>query len=300
MARAPRVAGVCLLLLGAAASRADESAAPLSATQQELRQLERDRRSPGKESPGLKIDAPAIQAPGQSSLPVAPMRPLDQSELKKTKDAERSRSWLVNGVRELEKEEKEKSGEVTDVERRTQAIEKQLTGPMDQADPNYLLKRYDEQQKAKPVEARSKSVAADPLAPFLQNWLGNSPVRGQFFDRFTASKDGGNERAPDAPVGIALPGARGSPTEVQAVRDAGSRPPANPYLVDLPSSLPMAPLVPAAGDRTPATIAPLLPPPAATAASPTEPLLPTREPPKTPVLPTKPDAEKYFPQLKKF
>lgn len=299
-----RFAALSVLLLGAAAGRgAEPPAAPLSGTKQELRELERNRSGAGKDQPGgaLKLDTPTLPAPGQTVVPFAPSRTVEQMELEKKqqKALEKSGSWLVNGVRELEKEEKQKTDPAA--ARREQEQEQLRADPtekVDRTDPNYLLKLFDEQKREKTADAKAKpSTTPDPLAPFLQDWLGNSPVRGQFFDQFAKRSEPGTVEPALSPG--SAPGLRGPVSSAPAREPlAVDRP--NPYLTELPQlSAEAARPQPPANLSGPANTG-LGNVPVRTPGPVVDPAPPPRETPKTPPLPTKPDSEKYFPQLKKF
>lgn len=297
------VLGVVLL---AASVRGAETGAPLETTRQELRKLGGGQKpnSGPSATEGLRPSLPTIQTPGQESLP--PLQPLDPEKLEKEKkrQKEERKNWLVNGVEQLERKEKEKeTGAFVPEENKTDASS---TRSVDGSDPQYLLKLYDEQKKsadAQKAEMKPRhSPQADPLAPFLQGWLGNSPVRGQFFDEFVRKPEGtAAATGPSAPVPGGPARDRGFAPQQQATPPGNdiSRQP-NPYLAELNRPIqaePSANVLSLQNTLNPAVVAPatskpLVPAPDLLA----EPRQPERKPLPAPLA----DDKKYFPQMRKF
>ena len=256
----------------------------------------------------LKLATPALDLPSASSSFsqewLAKKTKEDRKREQQKKDAD---NWLVNGVDKLGRENAQGKGK-TPATAADQEADADVTAPgaVDASDPQYLLKLFDDQKKrpdAKPADAKVHATPApDPFAPFLQNWLGSSPVRDQVLDQFTKKNDagGGGAAMPAAVLDYHTAGA--SPvTTVAGGREApvGDKP--NPYLIELNTPV-AAKDLPASGNATPtldvsfsapdagkapATIAPLDPLPDARTLA--------KGPPPGPA-----DDKKYFPQLKKF
>jgi hypothetical protein len=304
MSRSARLFGIvgCAMIAGAGLWAANSG--PLEATKQELRTLDRQQRP--NEGPsateGLRPNLPAIQSPGRDALPAIQSTDPEKmdKERKRRKDAQKN--WLVNGVEQLEKSETQKK---SDGSGSTEELEVESARAATDDDPQYLLKLYDEQKKGedarKAEQSARRTPRSDPIAPFLQDWLGRSPVRGQFFDQFvrndSTTAGGGNylsaathtvtnrdPLAPDLPV-------ERSPT--------ASEPRTNPYLVPSTgpelgeprqinellgnSTGPVLQVAPLERSSLPAELTPV------------ENRPPERKPP-----PPLADERKYFPQLKKF
>jgi hypothetical protein len=291
-------------LLTSAAGGAD-TGAPLESTRQELRKLTGGQKTSSGPSAteGLRPSLPAIQTPGQDPLPSLPVADPEKLEKERKRQKGERKNWLVNGVEQLERKDRlqEAKGFVGDEDK----TDGNNTGSQDGADPQYLLKLYDEQkeiEEAHRPEAKSqRSLQADPLAPFLQGWLGNSPARGQFFDEFIRKpENAANAGSSFSPVAGASHDITTAPVQLtrDPAQDLAAKP--NPYLTEL--SLPMAndPVRNVASMQN--TLNPVVAGPSFD-----KPLIPqTVTPPEArqadrKALPS-PLAEdkKYFPQLKKF
>src|SRR5688572_21897273 len=180
-----------VVLLAAQAIGAEE-AVSLESARQELRQLESTQKSKaGSLVPDrVKLDTPALHLEAGTS-PAAAL-----AAERKKEDEQRARrlkqqkeNWLVNGVERLARE---------DAGIATTAVD-DSAGPdepmktADAADPLDLLKLFDEQGKGSATKesvAKPRTTPApDPFAPFLQDWLGSSPVRSQVMEQFRKSGD---------------------------------------------------------------------------------------------------------------
>lgn len=294
-----------ILLLAAAAAGAEEPAAPLAKSAQELKTLQRDQSTRNNGVANGKLSEGLPQMPGPTpgapllEMPKPPKSDSELKELKKKKDAQKN--WLVDGVDKLEKNSGSNSRRARDTKEAGIAGEEEEK--LDSSDPEYILKLYSEQQKEVEAKAGAKQAAtpqADPFAPFLQGWLGSSPVRGRFFDE--------SIRKPDASLGTVTPGGSPVPESNQVFSTgevAGSRRGAvveaqpNPYLagLDLPS------LAEAGGRQNSADLN-LGPMTKSTEVQPA--VLPGNSPPvaraseKKPLPSTLTQDNKYFPQLKRF
>ena len=291
-----------LLLAAGAAGAAEPEAAPLENSKQALKALQADQAAKNSAvTAGKLTDAlPAIDAPapGSSTLEFAPAK---KPETETKEKGDRPKNWLLDGVDKLERSAKAK-GRPADAAKKDVTAGDETEDNPDSSDPDYLLKVYTKQRQEADVKAAETRTAAathnDPFAPFLQDWLGNSPARGKFFDDFTHKGD--------TPAGLAIasgPSGPGSNPVLAAASDdnhgpaAGAAP--NPYLqnLDLPGAA-----GPAAGpNNQPATVpaasgVPAMPP----ATAPLDPPPAVQPVEKRPALLVPSDNEKYFPQQKKF
>jgi len=298
-----------LLLAVVQVAGAAEDAAPLEATKKELQQLQNAQKTKPGATPteGLKLDAPALNlSTTETNTPQQWLSQKNKEDRKREQQRKEAENWLVNGVNKLGHESTTGKGkeEAATADQTGQTDEHALGAP-DTSDPQYLLKLFDDQKKrpdAKQAEARLHATpAADPFAPFLQSWLGTSPVRDQVLDQYSkkSEADGGAL----APAGMPDYHATGaSPVVTVAGREPAGGDKPNPYLIEL-----NAPLLPAKDPSGGAYSAPALDvstlgpeasKPAATIA-PLDPLPDLRAPAKGPP-PGPADDKKYFPQLKKF
>lgn len=304
MHRTSPVALAGLLLAAAVAARGAEAppGGTLDQTKAELRQLQSDQRNKaGQQGGKLKLDAPTmdVQVAPDAASPEAWLsdKLKQERKLKEAKDAKKN--WLVDGVEKLEKEGSHAKDAAAVV---AKDVDGSQSAPhaIDPSDPQYLLKLFDEQKK--PAEGKASANKAttatpDAFAPFMQSWLGSSPVKGQLMDQFVSKTDNGG-----TPV---LPGDYRGPTGPAnapvAVHDAVGAPKENPYLADLNTPILTKEVAqdaaqlssggaPAASSEV-ARSAPVLPASA--------PAADTRERPKGPP-PSPADDKKYFPQLKRF
>jgi hypothetical protein len=297
-------AGVGVMLLGTL-SQGAESGAPLESTKAQLRKLESDQNTTTAPSPteGLRETLPAIQTPNQAGLPTLMISPSERSEKERQQQKQARKNWLVDGVESLER--KDRSDKLPAWAESETGSEGEVPGALERNDPQYLLRLYDDQKKTGTVRHSDtkpqRAAVADPLAPFLQNWLGNSPVRGQFFDEFVRKPDDGAAAGAVATV----PAPSNSLREVEQgvalegpVLNQGLKP--NPYLADLnPAGLPPpSGLVPLATNILP--FRPVDPTPGPAFLPGPGPSSDVRLPEKKPLPVPLADDKKYFPQLKKF
>ena len=286
------------LLLAALGVRADEPGTPLENSRQELKALKTGKTTHEGEAPAGKLrDAlPHLLAPGSGSMPVEPL--VSQKVESGTKGKKDIRNnWLLEGMDKLEKDSSSNKRRAKD----------RLTGAKSETadlnDPDYLLKLYRTQKNDSEEKAEAKQSMArrnDPLTPFLQGWLADSPGREKFFDEFI--------KRPNLGTGIS-----GTPTPAlqesvvdQPLTNLNSGGPdlrhaqggavpgqANPYLQGLDIT---ALYDTVSHDRQSAVPAmtqhPLM--------SFSVPEPPARQSEKRLQLPAQSDDQKYFPQLKKF
>ncbi len=287
-----------LVLLGVLGARADEPGAPLENSKQELKALQKDQTVHGAEAPVGKLrDAmPRLQMPDSGTLPVELSAP-QKSESGQKKKMDARKNWLLDGMDKLEKNPKAKDRNARD--KLTESKDEQA----DLNDPDYLLKLYSEQKKESDAKADAKQSTAnrnDPLTPFLQGWLSDSPVRGKFFDEYIKKPDMGAGVSGATAPALQESGATASFTGLDPGgpglrHEQGGTAPvqSNPYLQGLDMS---ALHDTAARDRQSVVPAGANPPPVSLA----DPGPPARQPEKKLQLPALSDDNKYFPQLKKF
>ena len=304
VARSSALAG--LLLVAAGAAYGAEATGTLDETKQELRQLQSDQKNKaGQNSDKLKLATPGTELQLQDSDSSAAWLADKLKKEKKLKEREKTtNNWLVEGVEKLEKEESETKG--TNNAGPKEAVTTQAAPhAIDQSDPQYLLKLFDEQKK--PADNKSTagksstSAQPDAFAPFMKSWLGSSPVRGEFFDQFARKPDGSAAGGSPVPP-VDYHGPAGS-----AVTPVGGRDPivadkGNPYLTELNAPI-LTKEVTGEATQLQSMGAPLLAPEAAGKGGPvllpSDPAPDNRDRPKT-TLPGLADEKKYFPQLKRF
>lgn len=288
---------------------ASEPDAPLQETTRELQALKSSKSSvevsqgqPTTDVPQLLITQPGSPPPAK---PVTGQRA--EKDISTTKS--RAQNWLVDGVAELEKKDQPMSAAKRESEQLEALMPADRDKPTKDGEPASLLKLYDEQEEKKEAKrelAEAEKPMDNPLAPFLQNWMSDSPVRGQFFDQFSQ----GNV-ASERPRGGEL--VSGGPLPVQNFTSGalapngsvGAKPseaPTNPYLAGFDSTGGYRPAVEAAikqpmpelnlsgfsgpgGPSTTPAVAPVAELPEAR---------------KKATRPSLADEQKYFPQLKKF
>lgn len=300
-ARSSVLAGLLLVAAGTACG-AEGAGGTLDETKRELRQLQADQKNKaGQPGDKLKLATPAIEIQAPESANASAWlsdKLLEERKLKEQKAGKKN--WLVDGVEKLEKESAQaKEGTATGTKESTTSDS--TAHEIDQSDPQYLLKLFDEQKKTtdgKSTAGKSSAPATpDPFAPFLQNWLGSSPVRGQFFDQFAGKPDsGGGTTSPGDYRGPT--GAGGGPV---APAEVASTEKVNPYLVEmnaplLPKEMTQeAPQLQSLGAPVPAPE----PGKGGPVLLPSDPAPDSRERGK-PALPGLADEKKYFPQLKRF
>ena len=309
--RATRPSALATLLLIAAgvAYGADAASGTLDETKQELRQLQNEQ----KNKAGQTAEKPKLGTPGMelqiqdSNSSAAWLADRLNQEKKLDRQKKTTRNWLVDGVEKLEKEGSRSRGPMTGVTKDGANDEASPVG-VDQSDPQYLLHLFDEQKKAtgtKSNRAKSSAPASpDAFAPFMQGWLGTSPVRGQFFDQFVKKPAGGGASG-GLTAGPADYRSLVNPANAEvapgAPRDSVVMDKGNPYLTELNQPIPAKE---GTGEATQLQSrgAPAIAPEAwkgGPVLLPVDPAPDARERRKTP-LPGLTDDKKYFPQLKKF
>jgi hypothetical protein len=302
-----------LLLAAIPAPAAAEDNAPLQATQQELRQLQSTQKNKTGDSTagGLKLSTPTLDVGSAERSAVQEWTTRQKQEQLQSEERKRREAgnWLVNGVEQLSKEETKPgttktTGEPADP---TEADGLNATA-LDPSDPQYLLKLFDEQKKhsdPKDTAAKVRSTPApDPFAPFLQGWLGTSPVRDQVMDQFKKGSEagglsgasGGSSTDFQPAAVVSSSGNRASLTE------AAQQAKPNPYLVELNAPVPSRDMLAGSSAMSAAgqgLASGTTPAPAPLTTPLLDPLPDNRAPAKGPP-PGLTDDKKYFPQQKKF
>jgi hypothetical protein len=306
---------VLLAVLTAAVMRADDPKAPLADAKQQLRQLQRDETTAksGTADPSLKGALPDLNATvqGREVLPAFGLDPnLNQKDKDKQRKKDAKKNWLVDGYERLDpKSDTGKPGEPNGLDATTDVKE----GQGDAGNQEDFIKLYESQGKSnggtgsrdkQTVTGNAHTLPADPLAPFLQGWLANSPVRDAALQATVVRSEGtpGSTEPPPPTTGIEAPmiTANVSATVLPGGGDAKAD---NPYLLSLtmpfltgnsPSSAPMFPV----GSPDSSMGMPAAKP---TAAGPADDLLTsTKSEPRKPPLNPADEDKKYFPQMKRF
>ncbi len=313
MHRPPPVALAGLLLVAAVAARGADAppAGTLDQTKAELRQLQNDQKNKaGQSADKVRLDTPTLdlQTTPDSGSPEAWLAKKLKKDRKLEEDKKAQANWLVEGVEKLEQEGSQAKDGAGVAPKGGQGSQP-APHAIDQSDPQYLLKLFDEQKKItdnKPAAAKPAAATPDAFAPFMQSWLSSSPVKGQLSDQFLRKSDSGaSNSVPGAlPGDYRGPDSAGGPTSVAiASRETASGPKENPYLAELNSPpilgrevMQDAPQLQSLGGAPAVTTevgkgAPVL--------QPSAPAADTRERPKGPP-PGLTDDKKYFPQLKRF
>lgn len=295
---------IAVALLAASLSRAADNPpadAPLSDTKRQLQALNRDEAAQKTGTRNdVRIDLPTGTGPGASlDLPLPSPNKEDKDKLKK--ESQR-KNWLLDGYDKLDRKKSDsadprdkKDGELDEKEK------------LDPQDPDYFLHVYEKQRAESDAKQReftranannddSKLAKSDPFAPFMKEWLADSPVRDALKEGQEASNPttGGESSAH-----VAVPTESRPAPAVGLLADSSRPTAANPFLqaLGLPSTTakptefraPVAELVARSAfdsPRAPAAVAPL---------QNERPRDETRN-----ALPPPPDDKKYFPQLKKF
>jgi hypothetical protein len=285
-----------------------ESGAPLESSKQGLRKLESGQgasRGPNAKE-GLRTDTPGLHIPGQEEMSTPALITPEKLEKqrKAEKESEERKNWLVNGVRRLEAAEKSQTSENRRTGNAAPPVSQDAPKPSPD-DPQYLLRLYDEQKKAETSRqgevAPARKPQADPFAPFLQGWLGNSPARGPAFDEFSrrAAAPVGNPGVV-APLGASVLGEPAASVFVPGAPASGQSAPApNPYLASSGA--------PSTGLESPLTSSvinqPIISPVAALPAAPVTvpaPFPEVRSNERKAPPPPQAEDKKYFPQLNRF
>lgn len=182
-----RLAGIAFLLAATNPSlAADDPNAPLAHAKQELKQLQRDEAAKQSGAAGEKLQGalPKFHAPtpGQSEIDPSPARNA-QKESERRHRASEGNNWLIEGYDQLDPKNSAPRGKRAAGKIDPREDERE---PLRPGDTGYLLQLYEKQRReaagaeSRPGAARHNtmvSAQADPLAPYLKDWLANSPVR---------------------------------------------------------------------------------------------------------------------------
>ncbi len=301
-----RTVPLMLSLLAAVAARAEEpGGAPLAESTQVLKTLQADERAKNNPATAGKLSEslPRLptQVPGATALKFAPPEQATQAEKELRRRKKAQKNWLVDGVEKLGREPKVRRGPGPQEDKDMPAEENTRT---DSSDPDHILSLYAERKREDEAKAQARVATMprrDPIAPFLQGWLGDSPVRGKFFDDFLGKTTTGAAAAPPA-VGSGLEFsqvASGPAAIEQQSRTPSVAGQPNPYLAGLE---PFARSEVGGGMLVQAASVPAMfgPPAPRSGSSSIDPIPSARTAEKKPALLAPTGNEKYFPQLKKF
>lgn len=299
-----RSLAIVLALTGASFVWAQEqnSDAPLSETKEQLQALRRDESAQRTATPGgLKLDIPSINAPDLGSdLNLSKPKKDEDSDLKK--NAKR-KNWLLDGYDKLDRK---KSGVLDTAGKKGDQAETDPEEKLDPKDPDYFLHVYEKQRAesdAKQLELKNAAAAQtadqkmggmDPFAPFMREWLANSPVRDVIRDSNAASAATG---AGDSNAATVSSDVNTTATTNTSISEGSRAAAGNPFLqaLGLPSS-----------SGQPSDAHPRVVEPSAASVfnvpAPTPLPLQVERPrdEQRNAVPPPPTDKKYFPQLKKF
>lgn len=303
-----RCTAIGLALLGAAGAFAADNPpadAPLSDTKRQLQALQRDAAAQKTEMPsGLRLDLPTMNTPGLTDLN------LTKPEKDEDKDAQkrnaRRKNWLLDGYDKLDTK-KNGAGDARDKKDGEMGEEDKL----DPKDPDYFLHVYEKQRAESDAKQREFANAnmqqadtklagsADPFAPFMKEWLANSPVRDVIRDSSSSTISASGGEPTTAAVGT--PSDSRSTVGSGGVSDSLRPNASNPFLQSL--GLSGAEAVAKSNDFRAPVAEPAFKNVFENRSAPTPDPTLSRERPRDEVrnaVPPPPDDKKYFPQLKKF
>lgn len=280
--------------------------APLSDTKLQLQALKRDEaaQKAGTPSNNLQLDLPTVTTPSLSDLNLTKPDKEDKDAQKKNA---RKKNWLLDGYDKLDAKKTNGTDPRSKDDSELKEDEK-----LDPKDPDYFLHVYEKQRAESDAKQRELANAnmqgggdtklnasADPFAPFMKEWLANSPVRDAIKDSGTVGSTLSNNAPVSAPSN--LPADTQTAAIARTTSDSLRTNASNPFLQSLgmpatdsgsPNSelrSPVAVFEPKTASETRS----LLP------ADPAPPRDRGREDPRN-ALPLTPEDKKYFPQLKKF
>jgi len=292
-------------MAGASAADNPPGDAPLSDTKRQLQALQRDAAAQKTETPtGLRLDLPTVNAPGLTDLNLT--KPEKEDDKDAQKRNARRKNWLLDGYDKLDAR-KNGTSDTRDKKDGEMGEEDKL----DPKDPDYFLHVYEKQRAESDAKQREFANAnmqkadtklagsTDPFAPFMKEWLANSPVR----DAIRDSSNSANLSSTGEPAAAAASVPSDSHPAVNSGGASDSlRPNANnPFLQSLGLSASDS-AAKAAEFRAP-VVEPVLKNAFENRSAPTPDPTLSRERPRDEVrnaVPPPPDDKKYFPQLKKF
>lgn len=291
------------------ACAAEDLNAPLAGAKQQLQSLRKDETvQKAAVSDGIKLDLPALNTPDAGAALPPPKR--DESAAKQKDNSQRD--WLLEGFDRLERRKSARPRGATTGNKDDDGSDPEK--PLDPSAPNYFLRHYEHQRAQSEAQhltsvgapddraANAGSLGGDPFAPFMKDWLANSPVRDALQNAVSPSATRavaaiGN--MPSAPRSIDG-GQVGSVAELPDAKAAQRGARANPFVQAL--GLPSVDQPAMAESRSMRAETALTISTANSTPSTTVYDLPERAKPDVKrVLPPPPSEDKkYFPQLKKF
>lgn len=181
-----RLAAVAALGTTALAFAADDPNAPLANTKAQLQTLKKDAAAQKADTPdGPKLNLPSLATPGPEFDIQRSTR--DGNEAKEKKRAGQ-KDWLLEGFDKLDRKRS------SDAAKRDTGQSEDDEKPLDSNDPDYFLRLYERQRTqrdAQQVDVNGtptnefKTGPGDAFAPFMKDWLANSPVRDALKETMT-------------------------------------------------------------------------------------------------------------------
>lgn len=310
---------VALALAGAAVAASTEAppapapAAPppsarkpgdLLESKQALRQLQREQvLKRNAEAAGTEVTAalPHLETPTPGAPPAISYVPPSERAADAAKaKAEKQANWLVNGVEQLRRESQQgRDG-------RNGSKKDDLAAGEEAASGEEAAQDGAAGRETMPARTDRKLLAgvADPMAPFMKEWLASSPVDQKVFAGILG-RNAGETAAPRGLIGgdaaLNRPGGNAPlrPSDSNVIGTLTGGEPANPFLEAL--SPQVQPLLPGAANSpvpAPSATGPATPVPASLAVPEmlSPPLAADRKPPAS----VDKDNRKYFPQQRRF
>jgi hypothetical protein len=293
-----RLAVAAALGTTALAFAADDPNAPLANTKAQLQTLKKDAAAQNADAPaGPKLNLPSLTAPGPELDIQRPGR--DGGEAKEKRRAEK-KDWLLEGFDSLDRKRS------SDAAKRVSGQSEDDEKPLDPNDPDYFLRLYERQRAQRDAQQidvngsptnEFRADTGDAFAPFMKEWLANSPVRDVIKDTMTDTARA-DPVLPQATTSALPHEARSGALPSESVGNSGAP---NPFVQALG--------LPALESSRPAVVSGSvgngvrdLTPPAPPAPANTIYDLPARSKAdvKRALPPPPSEDKKYFPQLKKF
>lgn len=293
-----RLAAAAAVGTAALVFAADDPNAPLANTKAQLQTLKKDAATQNADaSDDPKLNLPALATPGPEFDIQRPAR--DGNDATEKKRAGR-KDWLLEGFDKLDRKRS------LDASKRGTGKSDDDEMPLDPNDPDYFLRLYERQRAQRDAQQLDvngtltnefKIDTGDAFAPFMKEWLANSPVRDALKETMTSSGQADSALSRETTSTPLHETRSGAPSS----ESVGNSADPNPFIqaLGLPA---LEPGQPAVVSGSVAKGVNNLNPPASPAPANTIYDLPVQ--PKTDLkraLPPPPSEDKkYFPQLKKF
>jgi hypothetical protein len=276
---------------------ADDPNAPLANTKAQLQSLKKDAAAQQADTPRApKLELPSIQGAVAGPELELPRPKRDDADSQDRKRAQQ-KDWLLQGFDRLDRKSSFGTAKSADTKAETE------DEPLDPNDPDYFLRVYERQRAERDTKrldvnalasGELRTDAPDPLAPFMKEWLADSPVR-EALQSVNATHSTG-DRVASGSIGSAPMAV----THTASAATVSARPVPNPFV----QALGLPTFDQTASDTRAAAVEPVRNTPTSSPTNQTNTIYDLPERPKTDVrqaLPAPPaDDKKYFPQLKKF